>query len=249
MALVDKTFTPLFGQAVRAREAHSEAGGPKKRGGGAGTDVAAVYKCLAHCNTAWNEATAQKVADNPFSSWRAAQRKSKKLPAVGRRTTTLATNTDKGVLWLKGLLVLCESKDQVLAMIADYVLLTVLWGGRKTEGSLIRWRDVKFDEREVGFAEETTKGKKIHLIPLTPWSTAILLARLEKNLQAGWAAGPADLVFPHPYTKSRRIEDYRPVTRLLHEQSGLWIRLHDLRRTLAGSVFGSSKDLDRKSVV
>ena len=40
-----------------------------------------------------------------------------------------------------------------------------------------------------------------------------------------------------------RIEDYRPITRILLERTGLWIGLHDLRRTLAGSVFGSVKDL------
>ncbi len=70
-----------------------------------------------------------------------------------------------------------------------------------------------------------------------------VLARREKNLREEWPAGPTDLVFPYPHTKSRRIEDYRPITRLLLEQTGLWIRLHDLRRTLAGSVFGSAKNL------
>jgi integrase len=243
VALVDKTFTPLFGQAARAAQAHEEKGGKRKRGGGAGTDVSAVYKCLAHCTTAWNESTEQKVAANPFSTWRLAQKKSKKLPAVVRRTTTLPTKSANGVAWMKGLLVLCESKDAALAMLADYVLLSVLWGGRKTEGSLIRWRDVDLDLRVVCFRAPNTKGGKHHWIPLTPWSISILMFRREKNLQAGWSAGPADLVFPYPHTKTHSITDYRPVTRLLHEQTGLWIRLHDLRRTLAGSVFGSAKDL------
>ncbi|MGH8157668.1 MAG: tyrosine-type recombinase/integrase [Rhodanobacter sp.] len=243
VALVDKTFSPLFAQAEKARRAHRETGGPKKRGGGPGSDVAAVHKCLAHCHTAWNEATAQKLAANPFSTWRAAQKKSRKLPVVGRRTTMLATTSDEGVAWLKGLVELCDVKDPALAMVADYVLLSVLWGGRKTEGSLIRWRDIGFGDREVCFSAENTKGNKNHYIPLTPWSLDILQDRRAKNLLAGWSAGDADLVFPYPHSASRRIEDYRPVTRVLFEQTGLWIGLHDLRRTLAGSVFGSAKDL------
>jgi integrase len=240
VALVDKTFAPLFGQAARAGQAHEEMGGKKKRGGGAGTDLSAVYKCLTHCTTAWNESAAQKAPANPFPAWRKAQRK---LPRVKRRTTMLATTTEQGVAWLKGLLALCASPDPSEAMLADYVLLSVLWGGRKTEEALLRWRDVDFAHRKVCFSAKTTKGKKDHEIPLTPWSTALLMARRDQNLHAGWASTPTELVFPYPHTKSKRIEDYRPITRLLLEQTGVWIRLHDLRRTFASAVFGSSKNL------
>lgn len=243
VALVDATFSPLFAQAEKTRREHRETGGPKKRGGGAGTDVSAVYKCLTHCGTAWNEATGKKVASNPFSAWRANQKKSRKLPKVGRRTTMLDAASEQGVAWLKGLLALCDATDPAQAMLADYVLLSVLWGGRKTEGALIRWRDVSFDDREVCFAAETTKANKNHFIPLTPWSLDILRSRHEKNRAAGWKVDPNDFVFPYPHTKSGRIEDYRPITRQLQEETGLWIRLHDLRRTLAGSVFGTAKDL------
>jgi len=47
MVLVEKTFAPLFGQAARTAQAHEETGVKPKRGGGAGNDVSAVYKCLA----------------------------------------------------------------------------------------------------------------------------------------------------------------------------------------------------------
>ena len=242
-AMVDKTFAPLFTQAELARRAHRLTGGPKKRGGGAGNDVAAVHKCLTHCISAWNEIEASKAPANPFSAWRMAQKKNKKLPEVGRRHTMLATDSDQGVAWLRGLLKLGEDPDPALAMVADYVLLTVLWGGRKTEISLIRWMDVSLADRALCFSAETTKANKDHYVPLTPWALELLKRRREKNQEQGWPIAPADLVFPYPHTKSRQIEDYRPVTRALFEETGLWIRLHDLRRTLAGSVFGSVKDL------
>jgi site-specific recombinase XerC len=237
---VDKTFTPLFRQAAQVAQAKLESIGPNKRGGGAGTDLSAVYKCLTHCTTTWNESSEKKVPANPFSAWRKGQ---KKLPKVKRRTTMLSTTSDKGVAWLKGLLALCDSMDPAEAMLADYVLLSVLWGGRKTEESLLRWRDVNFDLQKVCFSAATTKGNKDHEIPLTPWAIDLLLARRTKNLQKSWSVGPNDFVFPYPHTKSGRIEDYRPITRLLLEQTGLWVRLHDLRRTFASAVFGSAKDL------
>ena len=241
VALVNKTFAPLYGQAMRTAKAQEETGEKKtKRGGGAGTDLSAVQKCLTHCTTAWNESEAQKPPANPFPAWRKVQRK---LPKVKPRTTVLATGSEEGVAWLKGLLRLCDSQDPAEALLADFVLLTLLWGSRKTEGTLIRWRDVDFALRKVCFAAKTTKGKKDHEIPLTPWATALLLARREKNLKAGWSADPSDLVFPYPHTKSHRIEDYRPITKTLFEQTKVWIRLHDLRRTFARAVFGSSKNL------
>jgi integrase len=238
--LIEKTFAPLFGQSIRAAQAKLENTEPVKRGGGPGTDVSAVYKCLTHCTTAWNEAKGQKAPANPFPVRRKAQHN---LPKIKRRTTVLAVTTTDGKAWLKGLLGLCNSVDSAEAMLADYVLLSVLWGGRKTEETWLRWRDINFDGRKACFAAQTTKANRDHEIPLTPWTSEILKARLEKNRHENWPVGPNDLVFPYPHTKTRRIEDYRPITRKLLELTGLWVRLHDLRRTFASAVFGSAKDL------
>lgn len=239
--LVAQTFGPLFGQAVEARRRHRLVGGPKKRGAGPAGDVAAAHKCLTYCSAAWNHTKGAKVPSNPFSDWR--KRQGKKLPKVERRTAMLSPQTEQGTAWLRALEARRSSGDPFMSVLADYVLIGVLWAGRKTEMALVRWMDVDFDEQCVCFAAETTKANKDHYVPLTRWAAEILKERKKKSQAQGWPSRPADLVFPYPTGKDGRIDDYRPLTRALKEETGLWIRLHDLRRTLAGSIFGSVQNL------
>jgi hypothetical protein len=202
-------------------------------------DLAAVHKALAHSRAAWNVTKGRKQATNPFSAWT----KGRKLPPVPRRKTMLKTDQASGQAWLKELVAQRDSTDPLLSVLADYVLMTTLWGGRKTETAALRWMDARFDEMAARFVAETRKNKLEHWVPLTPWSHQILTERKAKSEKLGWPTGPLDPVFYSPDTKENLIADYRPLTRLLQTQTGVWIRLHDLRRTLASSVFGSVKDL------
>lgn len=244
VALAEETFAPIFASAQAAREARRMQPDAPKKKGGVKSDLAAAHMSLTHCIGAWNFAGGMKVSENPFSAWK----KSTKLPKVPRRQSVLHTESDAGVAWLVGLNGLRASQDPVTAMIADYVLVAVLWGGRKSELAEIRWGDVNFAEDWACFAAETTKGNEDHYVPLTPWAHEILQSRRAKNEAAGWSVERHDRVFPHPATKTGKIEDYRSVTRQLKDETGLWIRLHDLRRTLAGSVFGSAMDLGTVSM-
>ncbi|WP_158755335.1 tyrosine-type recombinase/integrase [Dyella sp. S184] len=245
LALVDTpiiktTFEPLFAAAERARRAKrlKDEDEPKKRSGLA-SDLAAVHKVLTYCKACWNWSKGTKVAVNPFAAWA----KNTKLPKVGRRQTVLATESKDGTAWLQGLVALRDDENPIIAMLADYVLIATLWGGRRTELAEIRWVDVNYGDIWACFAPETTKGDKAHYVPLTPWATEILKERHEKNRAQRWPVKRGDRVFPYPTTKTGKIEDYRPIIRKLKEQTGLWIRLHDLRRTLATSVFGFAGDL------
>lgn len=234
-----EAFAVWFADAERARIAKKN-GAPKPEVDHAlPLDLSAAHKALAHAKGAWNLTKAKKAAVNPFSAWA----KGRKLPLVPRRQEILRTDTDSGLVWLKALIEVRDSKDPVFAVLADYVLLAILWGGRKTELALICWRNVQHEEASVCFQSETTKGKVDHYVPLTPWADQLLRERRAKNLALGWPVGAHDPVFYYPNAEDHRISDYRPIMRLLQEKSGLWIRLHDLRRTLATSVFGSSKDL------
>ncbi len=252
--LVEETFAGLFAQATRARQARQkEEPRPRKRGGGPGADVATAHKCITHCATAWNQAIGAKVAANPFSAWRNKNRKT--LPKVERRQTRLPTRKEQGMLWLKGLEALRHDDRFHVVVVADYVMAILLWGSRKTETALIRWMDIDFEEQWACFSADTTKAGKDHYVPLTPWSIELLMRRRSHNVAAGHPTGRTDLVFPHPNTKKAHLTDYRYVATLLKEcsampereglpaQPGLLIGLHDLRRTLAGELFGSSKDV------
>ena len=231
-------------------------------------DLAAAHKALAHSRAAWNLTKSKKQAINPFSAWA----KGKKLPKVPRRQTVLKVNQASGQAWLKELVAQRDSTDALLSVLADYVLVATLWGGRKSETAAIRWCDVFFPEHAARFIGETTKNGQDHWVPLTSWCEEVLVARREKSDALGWPTGPQDPVFYSPDTKDHRIGDYRPLTRLLEmktrppeellekktkppadeehleKKSGVWITLHDLRRTLATSVFGSVKDLGTVAV-
>lgn len=268
VAIVAATFEPIFVKAGRARDAKKRETEARKtkRGGGPSADVATAHKCVTHCATAWNQAVGVKAATNPFSGWRNDQRK--KLPRVERRTTKLPTRKPEGVLWLKSLNALRDDPRFRVSVVAAYMMVVVLWGGRKTETSLIRWGDVDWRDRWLRFLADTTKANKDHYVPLAPWATEILTGQREKNKAAGFSVGLDDLVFPHPTKKGGHLKDYRYVSQLLEEMTapeedaqvakarkdddlgsvelkkkGLKIGLHDLRRTLAGELFGESKNL------
>lgn len=207
-------------------------------------DLAAAHKALAHGRAAWNLTKSRKQVVNPFSAWA----KGKKLPKVPRRETVLKTDQASGQAWLKELVTQRDSTDALLAVMADYVLVATLWGGRKTETACLRWIDVDFGDHSARFIGEHTKNGQDHWVPLTTWAEQILSERQARSQAQGWSTGPLDPVFYSSGAHDHRIGDYRPLTRLLQKQTGEWIRLHDLRRTLASSVFGSVKDLGTVAV-
>lgn len=237
-------FAQWFADAEGARIA-ADRGDAWPKSEGLPHDLASAHKALSYSKATWNFAKCRKVAINPFSAW---VKSHGKLPKVRRRQEVLPADTDAGVLWLKELEALRSSKDPIQALLADYVMVALLFGGRKSELAELRWKDVNHEQAFACFAAETTKGNADHFIPLTVWSDSILRDRFKKNRKAEWPTEPTSLVFPYPHTKDGRIADYRPITRLLKEKTGLWIRLHDLRRTLATSVFGSAKDLGTVAV-
>ena len=243
--IVKATFEPLFAAAEKARQAKRlQDEDARKKKGGLASDVSAVRNSFVFAKACWNWSKGQKVAVNPFSAWA----DTTKLPKATRRQTVLPIESEAGVAWLKGLVALRDSEDPITAMLADYVLIATLWGGRRTELAEIRWVDINYGEAWACFAAETTKGNKDHFLPLTSWTTEILKARHERNHAQGWSVKRSARVFPYPTTKTGKIEDYRPIIRKLKVDTGLWIRLHDLRRTLASSVFGSVGDLGTVSI-
>jgi integrase len=246
-ALVAATFKPIFEAADRARAAKRAAGDMKtKRGGGAKQDVATAWKCLTLSGTCWNRADGQKATHNPFAAWRKEHKKT--LPLVEPRTQVLSTNRTKGQAWLKALDALRADERHRVSVVADYLMLVLMWGGRKTETRLLRWRDVSWDDGQVCFDPETTKARKAHYMPLTPWASQILKGRRDRNEAAGYPVSGNSHVFPTAAIMKGReigqpIVDYRGVSEMLQDQTGLWIRAHDLRRTLASEIFGTTQNV------
>lgn len=238
---VHQVFGPMMMAAEAARAARKTAPGtPRKRGGGAHADVASAWKAFRHSAAAWTATEADKVTHNPFLAWRREHRKT--LPKVERRETSLPTRKEPGIVWLKKLMELRESPDHAVAVVADYLTCLLLWGARRESAQLLRWGDVREDEGAVLFRAETSKTRRNLWLPLTPWASAILQERRVRSETSGLPVGANDWVFAS-VKPGKHIVEIREVQKQLQAASGLWIGPHDLRRTLAGDVFGDTLDI------
>lgn len=237
---VHAAFGPMMTAAIEARRKRATDTTPRTRGAGPHADVASAWKALRHCAAAWTAVEADKVAANPFAAWRREHRKT--LPRVDRRETILPLHTDAGVKWLRALLDLREDANHSVAVVADYLVCVLLWGGRRTEIQQLHWADV--DERAgvLKFRAETTKTRRDLWLPLTDWATGILRERRKKNTGFGFSTDADAWVFPST-VEGAHVVEVRDVQALLEQASGLWIGPHDLRRTLASDVFGDTKNV------
>jgi len=240
---VQRLFKPLF-EAADAAPAR-KSGQP--RGNGPSSDLSTVWKCLRHCTTAWNLAEGSKVAQNPFSQWRKVHKRT--LRVVEPREQMLDTKKDQGEAWVRELAKLRDHEEHRVAVVADYLTIVLLLGGRKTEVRVMRWNDIDWDNRRSSYDRTTTKARKKHYMPLGPWAIDILEQRRAKNAAAGFGVDSSDPLFPSSalfkgkHRPGEPIADYRTVALMLKETSGLWVRAHDLRRTLATDLFGDTLDV------
>lgn len=201
-------------------------------------DASTGNKIFRYCRAAWNNANIGKIelARNPFSDW-----KSKYKPAdTPRRSTSLDTDTEDAGKWLK---TISKWKTDTVfhkRVMADYVLLTLIWGTRKNEALPLEFQYVYFDRKALTIVDP--KNGVAHWLPITPLTEQLLLARKKENdARNAEELRKADYVFPsrifnkHLTEPSSLLEDAK-------KESGLKITLHDLRRTFAGEIYLLSRD-------
>ncbi|MBK6650348.1 MAG: hypothetical protein IPG42_12045 [Betaproteobacteria bacterium] len=66
-----------------------------------------------------------------------------------------------------------DKRKRSSGILADYQLLVLLWGGRKTETLELKWSDVDLKNKIVTFV--ATKNGEKHLFPLAPLAESILV--------------------------------------------------------------------------
>lgn len=123
----------------------------------------------------------------------------------------------------------------------DYLLLTTLWGTRKSEGANLKWSHLISDEEKatssfvdiksrIAFFRDTKNGED-HELPLTDAAHEILIQRLhaiKNNKSAKW-------VFPaqSKFSKTGHYSDPSELIELICEDAGIKkISMHDLRRSV-----------------
>lgn len=143
---------------------------------------------------------------------------------VARRTSVIAEHQLRD--WFGAVLELKRMPpDSQDALVADYLLLLIMSGLRRTEGAALSWDRVDLKACTVRLDDGDTKNHEPHILPLSDY-----LAELLKQRYA--VSGSGRYVFPGTGSGGHLVEP-RPQMRRITEHSGVPFILHDLRRTFA----------------
>lgn len=135
-----------------------------------------------------------------------------------------------------------QAKDS--PTIADYLILSLMFGGRRSETLRLKWENVNFKSKYVYFPAETTKSRRAHYIPFGHYAEEVLLLRHKANQEA-------DTPSAYVFNASRRgrtnketgepgqrthIKEPKRAIETVTAISGIQFTPHDLRRTF-GTIF------------
>ena len=158
------------------------------------------------------------------------------------RTRIIAQGDGDLARWWSAVDAVCNTKNpgRSTNVIADYLRLALLWGGRKSELLALRWENVHFDGGYVRLPGADTKSGRDHIIPLTRHAREILVARREAYKTRG-QGGTVET--PFVFTSRRKKDgEYVPVVepkstiKRIAEIACIAFASHDLRRTF-GTLF------------
>lgn len=129
--------------------------------------------------------------------------------------------------WFEAVLLLkaeatAQGIDTQGALVADYLLLLIFTGLRRSEGAQLVWSDVDLKAKTLTVRD--TKNHEDHVLPLTDYLHQVLSAR--RKVTTG------DFVFPGQGARGYLAEP-RPQMNKITARSGVPFHLHDLRRTFA----------------
>ncbi|MFZ4539705.1 tyrosine-type recombinase/integrase [Propionivibrio sp.] len=123
-------------------------------------------------------------------------------------------------------------------ILADYLQLSLLWGGRRGEILSLEWKDVSLQDETICFVE--TKNGIEHIFPMTRYVRQLLEKRKRINESNDQ---PSLFVFPSPRAnkagvRSHLVEPKRAIADV-KKGSGCDFSSHDLRRTF-GTLFNET---------
>jgi integrase len=139
---------------------------------------------------------------------------------VQRRTTYIKPSQLKA--WFEAVLELKADPDKHEACaIADWLLLTILTGLRRSEGLTLQWSDVDLDNRSLTLRD--TKNRTDHTLPLSDYLHELLRLRRARHPDAVY-------VFSS-YGEGGHLTDPRKPLERIAQRSDVPFTPHDLRRT------------------
>ena len=204
---------------------------------------ATAVKVWRYLRAAWNRLDSTEQPDrDPFADWL----KKHTLPEIKRRQTVIHTDDEAGQKWLQAVAsmrILAGGRSYPKRVMADYIILSLCWGARRSEAASLKVCDIDFEREFVVFRD--TKNTRDHYFPLTPGVVKLLEARIADNnmprgrdikkLSRGEETYIPEWVFPSPKRGTHLVEP-RTALDIAQSASGMRITMHDLRRGFAGEV-------------
>lgn len=130
--------------------------------------------------------------------------------------------------WYKAVKTLKNSSgDPVAVTTADFLILVLFTGMRKSEGLSLKWDDIDLIDRTLTI-DNTKNGQPLEL-PLSDFIIDMLLARKTKNEKQKVEHHSA-YVFPDRHNFAHLVDPRKQMQKVIDE-SGVEFTLHDLRRT------------------
>jgi len=118
-----------------------------------------------------------------------------------------------------------ETDDPQAHTVADYLLLLLFTGMRRSEGMTLKWDDIDFAGRSFTLVD--TKNREPHTLPLSNFLLDLLVKRKEGS--------NSKYVFPGD-GKTGHLVEPRPQIRKIIARSGVDFTFHDLRRTFISAA-------------
>lgn len=243
MPLEDLAGTHLEAELARLKSGARSS--TAKRGGA--TQAGKVLRLLrAAITTAYQRAGIVRV--NPFEEL--AKLVPKWNPSTPRERIVANTEHDLRKWWraVEDLRSAAGHQARDSATLADYMVLSLLLGGRATETLSATWKNVDLESRTITFPATDTKNGNPLTIPYGDYAHGLLNRR---HLENAKSTSPSEYVFP----ATRRSKDktrthikapHKAIARV-SEACGIQFSPHDLRRTFA-SLFNelgvNSNDLE-----
>lgn len=113
-----------------------------------------------------------------------------------------------------------RAKDSYSSMVADYFLLLLYTGLRRSEGAGLQWESIDLEDRTLKIQDP--KNHQPLVLPLSNFVFDLLVRRYKET--------PGEFVFPGAGKRGHLVES-REQSLEVGEKSGVPFTLHDLRRT------------------
>lgn len=136
-----------------------------------------------------------------------------------------------------------DKRSRSSALLADFQVLVLPWGGRKTETLTLEWTDVDFDAKTVRFRAEVTKNRTEHMFPMAPHA-GLVLRRL-RALQKEWGL-TSDYVFPSNQTGRKtktktHVKEPKGAMKKVADAAEVPFSAHDIRRTFSNLLASAAE--------